>query len=222
LELKGTPTIWTTQFSEAEMKCPPGHFMAGIKCEESFCKKKELLCAQPKGDKWLVVGEPYYSHCFTNKLKQSWLAWFRGMGEWIRGRSRMCVGEAANNMPDKQSCGQDGIIVGIRCYGKECDRLQLLCATVDAQVDLNTGAVASSQVMKVAMSQQALFDDPSAWSKKPSSDKPASNSVWDGATRKSSNPLLDGIVTDAALNLQPPSAMLLTVAMLVMVCITSV
>lgn len=180
IPLTGTFSIWTETFTEGEMKCPAGHFVAGIQCSQSYCSTKSLLCASPAGDKWLVTGEPYYSHCFTNKASNTWRQWFRDFGDWVRGRSRTCVGTSTSNMPDSQSCGADGIVVGMRCYGSHCDRIQLLCATVDANVDIASGIVSSSIETRRQMTTLELYNDPDTWDDKPANDKPALTSRWDG------------------------------------------
>jgi len=189
VELKGKLTIWTEKFKEAEMKCPPGHFVANLRCSGSFCEQKEMLCAEPTGDSWMVTGKPYYSHCFTNKLKLPWMTWYRDFKSWIRGRGRTCVGTPEKNMPDKQSCGSDGIVVGIRCYGAECDRMQLICGTVDANIELASGNILSASTMQKTMVAQGLLDTSATWVEKPDGDAPVVDSVWDGGKQKNVNPM---------------------------------
>lgn len=84
--LRGIPTIWTTLYTDAEMVCPPGHYVANIRCHESYCAKKELMCAIPESS-WLITGR-YYSYCFTNKGDVDWADWIRDKDlRWRRAKS---------------------------------------------------------------------------------------------------------------------------------------
>eukprot|EP00439_Symbiodinium_sp_Y106_P055325 s215_g7.t1 len=166
VDVRGTPTIWTTRFmEEVEMRCPPGHYVANIRCHESFCQKKELLCALPdySAGNWFVSGGMYYSHCFTNKGQLPWSDWIRDKLAQSKGAERSCAGMQPSQMPDSQSCGEDGVMIGLRCYGADCDRMQLVCNSVDANVNQRDGSLQDIQERRQELTSLGLYDDMSTW-----------------------------------------------------------
>eukprot|EP00931_Biecheleriopsis_adriatica_P033384 TRINITY_DN19381_c0_g1_i1.p1 TRINITY_DN19381_c0_g1~~TRINITY_DN19381_c0_g1_i1.p1 ORF type:complete len:542 (+),score=78.65 TRINITY_DN19381_c0_g1_i1:26-1627(+) len=178
-QLKGKPTAWTAGFGEYEMICPAGQYVASMKCTKSYCYQKELLCAEPDSDEWHVGSRNFYSHCFTNKAAMDWMNWFRDRAHSIRGQTRTCTGMQPSQMPNSQSCGEDGIIVGVRCFGKDCDRLQLVCSSIEANINLTTGASGSVSSTITELKQLGLYEDTSLWQDPPKNGKP-STWKWDG------------------------------------------
>jgi len=159
-----------------------GHFVSGMACHGAFCKEKQLLCSVPTGDTWFLVGTPYVSHCFTNEVND-WRAWFRDFGDMIRGHSRECDGVTSRDLPDSQSCGEDGVVVGLHCYGEHCDRIQLICMTIDAEVDPVDGQVSSAETEKVQLISEKLLVDPRSWQQDfpvVENGGPVKTLLWDG------------------------------------------
>eukprot|EP00931_Biecheleriopsis_adriatica_P119345 TRINITY_DN94582_c0_g1_i1.p1 TRINITY_DN94582_c0_g1~~TRINITY_DN94582_c0_g1_i1.p1 ORF type:complete len:232 (-),score=34.60 TRINITY_DN94582_c0_g1_i1:44-739(-) len=178
-QLKGTPTVWTAGFGEYEMICPAGHYVASLKCTKSYCYQKELLCAEPASDKWHVASGRYYSHCFTNAATMDWMNWLRDRAHSIRGRTRTCTGVQPSQMPNMQSCGEDGVIVGLRCFGSECDRMQLVCSSLETNINSSTGEFMSVSDSIAELKQLGLYEDTSSWEHPPKDGLPSSWK-WDG------------------------------------------
>jgi hypothetical protein len=195
IDLVGTPSVKTAKFDNGEMACPDGHFVIQVHCEGDYCEKKALMCAEPSGGKWLLTGKPYYSFCFTNKAKYVWQQWYRDLSELIKGRSRLCVGTSYDDMPDRQSCGEDGLLVGLKCYGDHCTSLQLMCATITANVDFTSQTIASNTEMKSEMITLGVYSDPQTWQAQPAAGKPAEGLTWDGSRMVNDNLLMMGIAS---------------------------
>jgi len=180
ISLEGEPTIATETFKD-RMECPQGHFVAGIQCKGSFCREKAFLCATPANSTWYLSGATYMTHCFTNEGKYKWNEWFREWGQKIRGRSRSCLGLSRNDMPTEQSCGIDGVVVGMQCYGDNCDRIQLLCRTVDVNVMVNEGVLSGAGPVVTKLAAAGLFTDPASWGLPTRKDgEPFLEWIWDG------------------------------------------
>ena len=176
VNLKGVPTIWTTRFTDTEMECPPGHYVANIRCHESYCSKKDLLCAIPDNN-YVVTGR-FYSYCFTNKGKVSWADWIRDTMYSESSKSRTCAGLEPSEMPDQQSCGEDGVLIGLRCYGSKCDRIQLVCAGVDANLQTD-GSMDEITSRRAELKTLELYEDMSSWPSQPDNGEPISKR-WNG------------------------------------------
>jgi len=177
-EMVGTPTVWTTKFrGDTEMVCPGGHYVAGMNCRESFCHQKEMICAMPLSQNWVVTSNRYYSHCFTNKALMSWMNWFRDRVHNVWGGRKTCAGMSPSDMPDSQSCGEDGVMVGLSCWGGDCDRLQLVCASIEASPDVTSNGALSPVA---GGSVNAYYDDMSTWEWKKQNDGEPSLARWDG------------------------------------------
>jgi len=180
VELSGSPSVWTVPFNEGEMECPNGHYAAGLKCMGAYCESKSLLCATPAGD-WVPSGSTYYSHCFTHAGEMPWWTWWQSFRSFMRGKEKQCVGTSVEAMPDAQTCGADGIIVGLKCFGGYCDRLQLLCRTLDANVDVQTGNITSAESIIFELGEAGLWEDMSIWAEKPVDGQPVQAYTWDGS-----------------------------------------
>merc|ERR1719265_1614591 len=98
------------------MECPKGHYLSGLMCSKSFCSQKRLLCAVPTNNKWVATGPTYYSHCFTGG-GMTWDDWWADLLNLVPGQKRVCGATQPDAMPDRQSCGDDGIVVGLHCRG---------------------------------------------------------------------------------------------------------
>eukprot|EP00930_Biecheleria_cincta_P072181 TRINITY_DN5961_c0_g1_i4.p1 TRINITY_DN5961_c0_g1~~TRINITY_DN5961_c0_g1_i4.p1 ORF type:complete len:1097 (-),score=146.27 TRINITY_DN5961_c0_g1_i4:379-3603(-) len=202
--LGGTPTIWTKEFREGTMECPMGHFVAGMRCHESYCNTKELLCATPNSTQWMVAGEQFYSYCFTNKASMSWSNWFRDKAHSFMGRAKTCTGTSPSDMPESQSCGQDGLVVGFKCFGSDCDRLQLVCRSVWVNIDEATGQLGDVMAELQRLRELQLYEDMSTWISKPKDGK-VSSSRWNGEKPEGGT---EGMTQDvnAAIRLAKPVA----------------
>lgn len=180
VNLSGAPSVWTAPLNDGEMECPKGHYVAGVQCTGAYCEAKSLLCATPAGD-WVPSGSTYYSHCFTHAGEMPWWTWWQSWVSFFRGKEKQCVGTSIEAMPDSQTCGADGIIVGLKCFGDHCDRLQLLCRTLDANVDEQTGEITSAESLVLELGQAGLWEDTSTWAEQPSDGQPVHSHTWDGS-----------------------------------------
>jgi len=213
--MSGTPTIWTNRFKgNVEMVCPDGHYVVGMNCQHSFCQEKEMLCAMPNSPNWAVSSNKYYSHCFTNKALMSWLNWFRDRVHTVWGARKTCAGMSPSQMPDSQSCGADGVMIGLVCEGDDCDRLQMVCASIDANPDpANDGAFGTVDADVAARKTLGLYDDMSTWPWPKMSDGEPTDARWDGS-RLISPDDADAIPISAAETRSLACAILVVVAVL--------
>lgn len=113
-------------------------------------------------------------------------------------------------MPSEQTCGDDGLIVGILCYGIGCQQIQLVCRTIGANVTWTSTpgaltAVGTTDAAISTQSSQGLYVNPKSWSSPPAAGQP-SQLQWDGS--KASSPSSStGITVSAAPKLSITSIM---------------